>query len=485
MMRLGIRAKQVAGVAAIVGLTVAGLSLLHLVRLASVMLQESHARLVLVADTIFHRAREVVRTSPDPYAALGSDPGLTAILEASLYGEGITGAAIVDAAGVVVAHSDPQQAGRPLEAQDDLGELLARGALEQLAVIYSSDGRTLEVREAMVLGDDVFGSIHVGVSTLLMRQTLQAELRPQLLTALAILLAAVAAAALLAGQLLRPIHVLSSGLSRLGRGEPGVTLDLRSLGELGDLGASFDEVSRQVAAGQRAPSVARAQATLGRLTAGLAHEVKNPLNAMRIHLELMRTKVRAVGEAAPRPATVAAAGGGTLGLTEAAPAPMSESLRSALEHASVIETELRRLDEVVQGFVKFTRPEDLDLRPVHVSTLVGDLVPLITPDAAAHDVRVRVDCPPSLWVHGDETTLGQALLNLALNACQAMSGKDGAAAGGTLRLVAGSDEQHSSRSPQGSPLPPPAPVAPVPVPPVPDVPPAPDVPPVPGESSQN
>jgi signal transduction histidine kinase len=427
----GIRAKQVAGVAAIVGLTVVGLSVFHLARLASLLLQESHARVVLVADTIFHRAREVVRDTPDPYAALAADPGLRAILEASLYGEGITGAAVVDADGVVVAHSDAEEVGRLIEARDDLGALAAAGPLDQLAVLYSRDGQTLEVRQEMALGDEIFGSIHVGVSTLLMRQALQAELGPQLLTALAILLAAVLASALLAGRLLRPIHVLSSSLSRLGRGEPGVVLDLRSRDELGDLGASFDEVSRQVAAGQR-PSVARAQATLGRLTAGLAHEVKNPLNAMRIHLELLRAKVRSAGEATPRPAAVAA-GGGTLGLAEAAPAPMPDSVRGALEHATVIETELRRLDEVVQGFVKFTRPEDLEMRPVQLSALVGDLVPLIEPDATAHDVRVRVDCPPSLWVRGDQTTLGQALLTLALNACQAMSGTSG---GGTLRILA-------------------------------------------------
>ena len=426
-MRVGIRAKQVIGVTAIVGLTVAGLSAFHMARLSSIVLEQSHARVELLANTVFHRAREVVRTSADPYAALADDPGLRAILESSIYGEGVTGAAIVDTSGTIVAHSDPEWVGRRLESQADLTALLGRGTLEQLGVIYARDGQTLEVRQPMTLGDDAFGTIHIGISTVLTRQALQAELGPQLATATAILLATVLAAGLLAGRLLRPIHVLRSGLSRLGRGEHGVELDLRSGDEFGDIVSSFNEVSRQVSEGPAPPPASRVQATLGRLTAGLAHEVKNPLNAMAIHLELLRTKIRGSTALAAWPAAVAAKG--TLGLAaEPAPAALPEPLEGALQHATVIESELRRLDEVLQGFVKFARPEELDLHPIRLSSLVDDLVPLIEPDASAHGVRVHVDCPPSLWVNGDKTTLGQALLNLALNACQAMPD------GGILRI---------------------------------------------------
>ena len=74
-------------------------------------------------------------------------------------------------------------------------------------------------------------------------------------------------------------------------------------------------------------SYSRKLAALGRLSAGIAHEVKNPLNATMIHLELLRMRL--------------------------ADAP------EALEHVSVIAAQVRRLDEVVQGFLKFTRPEDL------------------------------------------------------------------------------------------------------------------------------
>jgi signal transduction histidine kinase len=564
-MRVGIKAKQIAAITAIVGLSVVALSAVHVARLARVVLHESQARGELLANTIFHRAREVVVASgADPYALLRSDPGLRAMLEASIYGESVTGAAILDKQGIVRASSDPAQEGKPLPARDDLASLVAADPIEQIRVIYSQEGRTLEVRQQMVLDNEPFGSIRIGVSTVLMRQELDASLRPALNIALASLFIAVIVAGLLSQLFLRPINVIRSGLTRLGKGEFGVTLDLNQDDEFGELGTFFNAVSQQLSAdrsllaGQKAhlqsavehledavalfnPSgellfsnpamqpklpadaigralhgllpdgdpyrtiveetlatrtsrgpiqvggpnperanpersnleppapgsgipdpgsdallmthaiegtdgqlvgvllvsrnlayLSRMQSTiaysrklvaLGRLTAGIAHEVKNPLNAMMIHLELLRTKITR----GLKPAPVAVAAGG-LGLAEARPVPKAEA--DALQHVAVIESEIRRLDEVVQGFLKFTRPEDLRLQPVHVKDVFDEILPVIAPEAQKNNVRVTVDAPAGgPWVNGDASMLRQAFLNLAINACQAMPN------GGTLRLA--------------------------------------------------
>ena len=157
-MRIGIKAKQIAAVTAIVGLAVVALSAVHVTRLARVVLHESHARGQLLANAIFHRAREVVViNNSDPYVALRSDPGLRAILESSIYGENVTDAAILDTHGIVQAASDPTEEGKPLPERADMATLEDSGPLDQLRVIYSGEGRTFEVRQPMLLGEEAFG----------------------------------------------------------------------------------------------------------------------------------------------------------------------------------------------------------------------------------------------------------------------------------------------------------------------------------------
>ncbi|MGE0449513.1 MAG: ATP-binding protein [Vicinamibacterales bacterium] len=543
-MRLGIKGKQVLGVTAVVGVVVVVLSLMHLARLAQVSLDESRARAELIANSIYHRAREVVLTgSTDPFRALHDDPGLRSILEASLYDNNVTFAAIADAQGRAVAHADPSQEGRPVPVAADLEELLTRSAFRQLTAIYRDEGRNLDYAQPLLLDDRPIGSIHVGVSTLLVRNDLARSLRPAAVTALGALGVAVLVATVLAQLLLRPIHVIRSGLTRLGQGEAGVQLDLGQ-DEFGELGTFFNAVSAQIAAdrSQMAGQVAnlesaverledavaivgpherllfanpamrmlvpeaatgvsleallpeqhplrqlaeqalanrqsrgplsatfsvptgeqverlllvhpvndasgglvgvmliarnveylsqiqstirysRKLAALGRLSAGVAHEVKNPLNSMMIHLELLRQHVSPAVIAAGR----SAAARGPLGINagEVVQGPPPE----ALQHVDVIAREIRRLDEVVQGFLKFTRPEDLKLQPVNVADLLDEVVPIVRPEAERRGVEILVEAPALADVNGDPAMLRQALLNLALNACQAMP------AGGTLRL---------------------------------------------------
>jgi signal transduction histidine kinase len=541
-MRLGIKGKQVLGVTIIVGAVVVVLSLMHLARLAQVSLDESRARAELLGNAIYHRARQVVAEQSDPYLALHADPGLRSLLEASLYDNNVTFAAIVNADGIAVAHADPSQEGHPIPVAADLGELLTRSSFQQLTAIYRDQGRNLDYTQLLLLDDRPIGSIHIGVSTLLIRRDLNRSLGPAIVTALLALGVAVFGATVLAQLLLRPIHVIRSGLTRLGQGETDVQVDLGQADEFGELGAFFNTVSAQIAAdrsqmaGQvahlesavehledavaiigpdsrllfanpamralvptaaagvpldglvpaehplrrmaedtlstrqsRGPTSAafgeikgeggerlllahpvndatgalvgvmliarnveylsqvestirysRKLAALGRLSAGVAHEVKNPLNAMMIHLELLRQHV-----APSALASVRGAGRGPLGIDTAAPgAPAPE----ALQHVDVIAREIRRLDEVVQGFLKFTRPEDLKLQPVNLPDLIGDVVPVITPEAEQRGVHIAVATGAPLEVNGDPAMLRQAILNLALNACQAMP------AGGTLQL---------------------------------------------------
>lgn len=450
-MRLSIRAKQIAGVTLIVGLAVVALSALYTTRLSDVVLQEHYERGQFAVNAILHRARDVVN-SDDPYEALRTDPGLLASLQSSLYSRSVISAAVVDRTGVVIASNDTSLIGQPIARRPDLGWLVNESLINQLRVVYSQDGQTFEVRERLLRGGEELGAAHIVVSTVLVRRELNASLGPALLVAAAALLIAVLVAALLAQVLLRPIHVIRSGLTRLGQGEFGVTLDLPPGDEFGELGTFFNTVSQQLAdkqlgsgksGGPNAPpqtaveqlkstlAYSRKLVALGRLTAGIAHEVKNPLNAIVIHLELLRTKIRNLAAVPAEPQPVAASAG-MLGLAapqDVLPAPV----QGVLQHVEIIEKEIRRLDEVVQGFLKFTRPEDLRLQPVSVPTLFEEIQSVVTPEAQKSRVRVVLECQASVpEVNGDAMMLRQAFLNLAINGCQAMPN------GGTLRLACAS-----------------------------------------------
>jgi PAS domain S-box-containing protein len=139
-------------------------------------------------------------------------------------------------------------------------------------------------------------------------------------------------------------------------------------------------------------------AALGRITSGVAHEVKNPLNAMVLQLEILKAKLAEHG------ATVK---------------PQLDTLSS----------EIRRLDRVVKTFLDFTRPVELRLSETDLEQLVREVFTLAEPQAQQNHVQLMIekDGPvPKLKV--DRDLFKQALLNLVLNGCQAMP------SGGKLKI---------------------------------------------------
>jgi len=139
-------------------------------------------------------------------------------------------------------------------------------------------------------------------------------------------------------------------------------------------------------------------AALGRLTSGVAHEVKNPLNAMMIHVELLKERLEDSGV----------------------------DVKKSLE---VIGSEIRRLDRVVQGFLKFMRPQELTLKPVDLNAMLQSVCALLEAESQSHGVRFVLELDAALpAVSADEELLRQAFINILQNAVQAMPN------GGAVRL---------------------------------------------------
>ena len=518
---MSIKSRQVAGVTSLVVLIVAVLSAYHLATLARLSLEETASRGDLLRQAIFQRAREVVPGAKEPYVALQQDGGIRSLLESSVaYSRNVTYAAIVNRERVAVAHSFKSEEGQTLPDQEDLTKVLQGSALSLLRIVRSE--RTFEIREPLLFGDQEFGSIKIGISTLLVKNELQQAFRLAAQSVLFALVLSTIVAMLMAQWMLRPIHVIQSGLTRLGRGELDVRLDLPEGEEFKDLGSSFATVSAQLsesrakavspaadfesvvdnledavalfspdgklifcnpAMGTVLPQFAsvsasladmapdddsirtliertlashqgqgpidqgselllmthpiddgqghfvgamlvarnlefmnqvhstlnysRKLAALGRLMAGVAHEVKNPLNAMTIHLELLKNKLAKIPFSTLHPAS-----------------------SDPTKHIDILGSEIQRLDQVLNGFLRFARPDELKLQPIHLAHVVSDIVTTVTPEAEARRVNVKYDCPRDLaQINADPAMLRQALLNLALNGIQAMPD------GGNLRIA--------------------------------------------------
>ena len=146
--------------------------------------------------------------------------------------------------------------------------------------------------------------------------------------------------------------------------------------------------------------ISRRLSASGRRTKEVAHEVKNPMNAIVLHLQLLQNK-------------------------------LNQTDPDTRRHMDVIGDEIHRLDRVVQTLVDFTRPRELHEQEADMRKILEDVSVLAAPDAEQHGVRLLREFPQEpLMVRVDIDLMKQAILNLVLNGVQAMT------KGGTLSLTA-------------------------------------------------
>ncbi|MGA7316736.1 MAG: ATP-binding protein [Silvibacterium sp.] len=135
--------------------------------------------------------------------------------------------------------------------------------------------------------------------------------------------------------------------------------------------------------------LSRRMAAIGRLTSGVGHEVKNPINAIVVHLELLRSKIG--------------------------------SEPTAGRHLEIIQSEIHRLDRVVQTLVDFSRPVELQLQEQDMRNIVSSVLMLASAGLETYSVTMVSQLPDHpVIVKVDSDLLKQALLNVVLNGAQAM-----------------------------------------------------------------
>lgn len=138
------------------------------------------------------------------------------------------------------------------------------------------------------------------------------------------------------------------------------------------------------------------------LSAGVAHEIRNPLSALDLNLHLLEEGLSGEKKSAP----------------------------GVQKYLEILNAEIQRLKEILDNFLRFSKPVPLKLEEVHVAQILMRLIQLLHYEAEEKQIRIETDFAADLPpVMGDETPLSQVFLNVTINAFQAMP------QGGLIRIT--------------------------------------------------
>jgi len=146
---------------------------------------------------------------------------------------------------------------------------------------------------------------------------------------------------------------------------------------------------------------------LSKLTGGLAHEIKNPLSTIKINLKLVGEELEDSGSAE---------------LGKMAADKDGRRFARALRKIAVIQKETTRLEQILDGFLRYVDRAELQLASVDINELVSDMIDFYSPQTQSRSITVRQSLHNEpLICKVDADMLKQVILNLFINAQQAMS----------------------------------------------------------------
>jgi len=313
--------------------------------------------------------------------------------------------------GRILASSDPSRVGGELAPLETFGRWRQRPFYERFLDVMT---RPPDYQVTVPLGSQsqpVF-TVQVVAYGVLLRSQIMPEVRWVTALSGGALLVSLLLTALASNWMLRPLKRIEQTIDRIMKGSfhraespAAVAKEFAAVeSKLNVLGEQFRGVQEEASVKQhnldqlvermaRQLDVASRLAAISRITGSVAHEIKNPLNAISLRLELLRAQLGAPGE----------------------------ELAGEID---ILSAEVRRLDRVVKTFLDFSRPVDVRLVEVDLVGLAREVTGLMTPQAKLAGVQMQFEPPAdadTLWIRGDADMLKQAILNLVTNALDAMN----------------------------------------------------------------
>ena len=222
---------------------------------------------------------------------------------------------------------------------------------------------------------------------------------------LVLILVAALFGVLVSRRITRPLEGLSNAVRKIAKGDFDVNVAIKSGDEIGELSTSFNNMAGELK--ERESSLKKAQhalvqsekmAAVGTLSAGLAHEVKNPLSAVLGYAQLSKRKL--------------------------------EQPEALLKHLDTIETETRRCNEIIGNLMQFSRKEKGEHSQISVNEVVQKSIAIVDHQLSLKDVRIESELSEDVPdISGNANQLQQVLMNLMINAQQAIG-----EGGGTVKL---------------------------------------------------
>lgn len=209
-----------------------------------------------------------------------------------------------------------------------------------------------------------------------------------LLLIVATLLAGIGAV-LGARRTLRPLRGLAESAKAIARGQYSQRVDVRTPDEIGALASEFNLMAEAIEERERRLIQTERLAAAGRVSAQVAHEVRNPLSAISLNTEMLEDEL---------------------------PEGATESRRLL----GAIRREVERLEGITEEYLQFARLPAARLEREDLRELVDSLLDFLHEDLAGQRIEVRRELAPVPLVLGDDAQLRQAFLNLIRNAREAM-----------------------------------------------------------------